>query len=901
MESNITINIVEPGSTPIEPVVPDTGLFTSGIGGPEATILGITAAVIILAVVLAVLYYRNKKQGKFISLSHKKATTIGLASLAAVVSLGTVAGLLRLGANAIDAEADEAEEVAEVTDGELTIELGDTPVFAYVKSTVTVTEDMPAGYTLKAYSENSTLSAEGTDKTIGMVTIPEDGLENAGSLTTSLTDNTWGLAVEEPESEADEIYFSLPATAEEAITIATVEDMEAEGSDTVTVYYGVYITPDMPYGTYTGASVNYIVEDNSLATVIFDGNELYFNGDSSQTTNTAKYAIEITEDTEKYSHTSNIDDDGIVSGEVKSGNTNDIITVPGASKLHIKFTYGGGYVYGRYLIGSASFWQGSFPNYTADGDYTKGIQACGESSVVDGRYYSDNGTKFTVECDVQGDSVTFGYSTYSGPSYVDFGYYAIVTGYDADGNLIYFPENQLAGGEYLIPGSSSSTYYRFIGWDKNSEATTPTYTNEEDIAKGLALVPGAATTLYAIWEPAFTISYNGNGADVTTNMDNVEQYTADITAESKTVDLLASNFTRVGYGFAGWSRDADAWTHLTDESTANDPTIYGPNQTITVNPATSTKLALYAVWVPAEQSNGTPVTLQNWTGCNSLTATTYNSETGELAVGKNTITALTDARDGNVYTVAKLADGNCWTVENLKLDNEATIATTNTNNPIVEPGTTNVVIKNNDGNTSNHLSPTNNSWCTSSDAECLDQSNLNTNNTALTATSPAFSQDFTSGAHNSNFDANITSYGNYYNWYSATAGNGKQETSSNVTVAGDVCPTGWHLPYGGNGQGGEGESKGNTKGGFYYLNQQMGKGTSSTDSNNWRSFPNNFVYSGYWSGSSAYGRGGGYYWSSTASGKSNAYSLYLGSGNVSPVNNNAKNGGYSVRCLAPGE
>ena len=110
MESNITINIVEPGGP--TPVVPNTGLFTHGIGGPEATILGITAAVIILVAIIAVLYYR-KKQGKFISLKHKKATTIGLASLAAVVSLGTVAGLLKLGASAA-----EANETAEITEQE---------------------------------------------------------------------------------------------------------------------------------------------------------------------------------------------------------------------------------------------------------------------------------------------------------------------------------------------------------------------------------------------------------------------------------------------------------------------------------------------------------------------------------------------------------------------------------------------------------------------------------------------------------------------------------------------------------------------------------------------------------------------------------------------------------------
>ena len=68
MDSKITINIVEPGSGPTPaPVVPNTGLFTSGIGGPEATVITAISAVLILtiaAIVIAFLYRKQKKSGK---------------------------------------------------------------------------------------------------------------------------------------------------------------------------------------------------------------------------------------------------------------------------------------------------------------------------------------------------------------------------------------------------------------------------------------------------------------------------------------------------------------------------------------------------------------------------------------------------------------------------------------------------------------------------------------------------------------------------------------------------------------------------------------------------------------------------------------------------------------------
>ncbi len=86
MNTNIKINIVEPGSsTPVDPSdatnttntttytsstdvsVPDTGLFTHGIGGTEATIITISTIALLLtiiATIVTVLYKKHIKQGK---------------------------------------------------------------------------------------------------------------------------------------------------------------------------------------------------------------------------------------------------------------------------------------------------------------------------------------------------------------------------------------------------------------------------------------------------------------------------------------------------------------------------------------------------------------------------------------------------------------------------------------------------------------------------------------------------------------------------------------------------------------------------------------------------------------------------------------------------------------------
>ena len=343
------------------------------------------------------------------------------------------------------------------------------------------------------------------------------------------------------------------------------------------------------------------------------------------------------------------------------------------------------------------------------------------------------------------------------------------------------------------------------------------------------------------------------------------------------IPLWAPNFKRDGYGFAGWNDKYDY-----------TGTFYGPNQIITPPADFATNgLSLYAVWVPSAgslQDSSTVSTLCG-TGTGSLTQDP-NDGTADLS----SVTALTDERDNNTYAIAKLADGKCWMIENLRLadkdsnNNDIILSSSNTHNPSLP--LTNIY---DSSTTSNHLSPTSSvaydattapeGWCNAYSSACMDQSRLRTDNTTLYTNNTASSYS-TSG--------NVYSYGNYYNWYSATAGQGTYSKSSGNT-AGDICPAGWHLPTGKN------------TGEFYALNTAINNGaTDSTASNKLRSYPNSFVYSGLVNGASVSQRDShGYYWSSSANDNSNAYYLDFYWGVIYPhVHFNGKYYGWMVRCVS---
>ena len=412
---------------------------------------------------------------------------------------------------------------------------------------------------------------------------------------------------------------------------------------------------------------------------------------------------------------------------------------------------------------------------------------------------------------------------------------------------------QRTSGTDIGAGATGSTLTTTYAAYMSSTQAADTYSGK---VKYTMVHPYTETPLQPQPATAGCINYFPNGSNV------VGQMGCQSATNNSTRTLWASNFKRDGYGFAGWNTEFDY-----------SGTTYGPNETITAPSDVWTNgLSLYAVWV---KSAGT---LQNWSGCSSL--------------AQGSVTALTDSRDNDTYAVAKLADGKCWMIENLRLDDSAELSSSNTHNPSLP--ITNVYSEN--PTTSDHLSPTTDptqtAWCTTNSSACDDQSMVATNNTTLFTDNTASSYDASS---------NVYSYGNYYNWYSATGGHGKYGSNygSSYTAPGDICPAGWHLPTGKDATGEFGLldiALGGTGAGSSSSTTPTGADMSKA----WRTYPNNFVCSGSVGGASVSARNsGGLYWSSSGYGSGGAYNLYFISSRVYPgTNTNGKYDGRMVRCLS---
>ena len=370
--------------------------------------------------------------------------------------------------------------------------------------------------------------------------------------------------------------------------------------------------------------------------------------------------------------------------------------------------------------------------------------------------------------------------------------------------------------------------------------------------------------------------------------------------DGASLDLLASNFSRTGYGFAGWS---DSFDYATNPNAK----FYGPSETITVPTGTTANgLSLYAVWVKSQGSIQDQSKVASV--CNSLT-TAPTDGTANLT----SVSALTDQRDNNTYAIARLADGKCWMIENLRLDNSAEH---NSDGALAQGYGTSATYGNFSGLANAESENFSNSTTANSVYYRGTQSgdatvnigtsnysgyrmprynNLNTTNRAANPTSNTFTDDNTTGG--------MYSYGNYYTWHAtianttyynspvATDADGKTSETVNTSL----CPTGWRLPYG------RDTGNGTTIGGFYNLNYKINNDSNVTDSTaslKLRSFPNNFLYSGNFDASSADNRGSrGYYWSSTAVDNYRSYHLLLFSSLVYPgTNYDNKYLGRSIRC-----
>ena len=158
---------------------------------------------------------------------------------------------------------------------------------------------------------------------------------------------------------------------------------------------------------------------------------------------------------------------------------------------------------------------------------------------------------------------------------------------------------------------------------------------------------------------------------------------------------------------------------------------------------------------------------------------------------------------------------------------------------------------------------------------------------------PRYNNSYTQNRANNptNNTESIYSYGNYYSWSAAIASTVYYETTNTST---SICPRGWSLPRGDNGNGG-----------YKDLVSIIAQGESySVAEKRIRRFPNNFLKAGIINGTlsdlgDVAGKKGGY-WSSRsvyANNLNTAVDLRMNNNGTVSVGSSSKYIGQNIRCI----
>lgn len=571
------------------------------------------------------------------------------------------------------------------------------------------------------------------------------------------------------------------------------------------------------------------------------------------------------------SRTGNLDDNGTYYGQYIGDIKSDSITIPGADAIAVDVKMaiaGSNQLTGDIVIIGQGQIRGAILN---GGNYNPT-----SGQIIDLDIRQNTSTEGTII--FEGDTVSFFYLIASDAiADYDYGFFARIRPVYDD------PQNGsipvLNCGVSEVDGSyEEPTSWKGL-WDAGGTMINSDIQIKEGLNEDYEIYKGQTIDIYA-YNP-FSISYDGNGATRGTMDDSIFYSTAseNNSLGSYNISLLAPNYQKDGYGFAGWS--------LYPMATVNDPQyiIYGPNQQVTeadININNFTKdngktATLYAVWVPADETQ----TMQTFS-CSTLP--------------QGNVIALRDERDNNVYTVAKLADGNCWMTENLRLDNTATLTAVNTDHP---------------ADTFEGLLDPSLIWCTEDTEYCINNSRFNNVNSQepgdhystglLYLSGPGKFNDVTDKSIGFAIGYQWYSYGYYYNWYAATAGTGTYAVGGeddgygaqilkDEDATGSICPAGWTLPIGGEAKNANDD----------WVDKSFAKLDSELNSENtaWRSFPNNFIYSGNAMGISGNRGETGIYISKTAERYDLAHMFKIENDNTYIDNSEYKYNGGAIRCVA---
>ena len=376
-----------------------------------------------------------------------------------------------------------------------------------------------------------------------------------------------------------------------------------------------------------------------------------------------------------------------------------------------------------------------------------------------------------------------------------------------------------------VSSVSTSTGVLVVNCSIPTTATASTYSVSVSVSKyGKTYTKSSAFTL-----STFTLSISSATPTTTTASTS--------TSMTITINRSSPSSTTAQYGSTSLSSKSSSGTTITGTISLSAGT-YTLTVTATWNGKTYTATKSSAFTVKAGDMSSATY-MQDVTQAMCANSTPYSTGSKQYT--------LKDKRDNNSYTIRKLADGNCWMVQNLRLINKTISSSdSDTSGSFTIPAS------------STSTGTTAGTWGTANDTNGINH---------------------TAARYNNN-----TTYGAYYNWYTATAGSGTYSTVGVTSVNYSICPKGWKLPTGG------------SSGQFKTLYTAYSSNVSSFQTAT-------LTGSGYWAGyvdNGSLNNAGseGYWWSRTAgSNTAHGYDLITYSGYVGPQGNNTKRRGLTVRCV----
>ena len=404
--------------------------------------------------------------------------------------------------------------------------------------------------------------------------------------------------------------------------------------------------------------------------------------------------------------------------------------------------------------------------------------------------------------------------------------------------------NSATNTNYLVAPTSTT----MATLDKTSAAnsTDNTYTIKLGARIDATLTPGTYenTFVFTVTPNAtpYTINYNKNTTDTVTSMPTPNPQTGETFAT--TVNISNTVPARDGYIFKGWCT-AQVADDATCSGTQYNPDGGGTSLAWTLDQtAVTNTLNLYAMW-----EADVTLTMQTMKESDCVTSAP---------------TRVKDARDGQVYSVQRLADGNCWLLDNLRLDPTATPLATLIGNTNASSQTL-TYFKNGGGSSPYPATGVNTTWASSSDNK-YDEPKIVTTYKDTTITS---------------YGAGSGKIGVYYNYCAVSAGSycyaGGLGTGDATE---DLCPAGWRMP------------TGNSSGEYQALYAAY-----SSNAANFRNALSTPLSGQFYDGSASDQGDLGFFWSSTRRNNNYMYGLYASDIDVVSAADSLRYGGFSVRCV----